>query len=496
MSSASAAEPKRLDVQPDPQALVAIDLGAESCRVSLLRYIWGQPHLTLVHRFSNAPRSTGEDGNLHWDIGAIEAGIDIGLRRAAAIATEGIRSIAVDGWAVDYVRLAEGGHAIADPFCYRDLRTVAAEQYLHRHISPERMRDITAITPMRINTLYQLHADRLTNLPAGRGWLNLPEYILYRLGGRPVSEETNAAHSQLVDADRRAWSEEIFAAADLDLTQAPQLVPSGTDLGVLTGPLTALPPFAHTRLIAPACHDTASAIAGIPAVGDDWAYISSGTWSLVGALVAKPIRTAAAAADGFTNLAAAGGLTCFHVNVNGMWLIAQSTQQWKEAGHIWTIQDLVAAAESAPAPAALIDVDEPELLLPGDMLHRINAQLVRSGHLALDQHPDAAPAFANLIFHSLAARYQQVLAKIEAHTHKRLKRLFIVGGGSRNQYLNRLIAQRTGLEVHCGSPESSTIGNFAIQLAVLDGASGASGPSPALICKHAAELSATPILPA
>ena len=415
------------------------------------------------------------------------------MRRAAELAPEGICSIALDGWAVDYVRLAHDGSPLADPFCYRDLRTVAAEQYLHRHLSPDRMREITAITSMRINTLYQLHADRLMNLPSGRGWLNLPEYILYRLGGKPVSEETNAAHSQLVDVDQRSWSHEIFSAADLEIGKAPELVPPGTDLGQLTGPLTELAAYKATRLIAPACHDTACAIAGIPAIGDDWAYISSGTWSLVGALLPAPIRTAQAASDGFTNLAGAGNLTCFHVNVNGMWLLRQSMHQWEQAGREWDVAELVAAAELQPMPPALLDVDEPELLLPGDMLHRMNAQLIRAGQAALDERPDAAPVFATLIFHSLAARYREVLDKISAHTGKHLKRIFIVGGGSRNEFLNRLTEQATGLEVHCGSPESSTIGNFAIQLAVLD---GHANPSAEQISRYAIELAPTPILPA
>jgi rhamnulokinase len=483
-----------LSSAPNPQqALVAVDLGAESCRVSLLRWVDGTPRITLVHRFPNAPKTTGDEGSLHWDIAAISGGVETGLRKSAALAPEGIRAIAVDGWAVDYVRLGHDGAPLADPFCYRDLRTVAAEQYLHRHLHPDRMRQITAITSMRINTLYQLHADRLTNLPAGRGWLNLPEYILYKLGGRPVSEETNAAHSQLVDVDQRSWSHEIFSAADLEIAQAPELVPPGTDLGQLSGPLAELPAYHATRLIAPACHDTASAIAGIPALGDDWAYISSGTWSLVGALIASPIRTAEAGADGFTNLAGAGGLTCFHVNVNGMWLLRQSMHEWEKAGRVWDVAELVGAAEREPAPPALIDVDEPELLLPGDMLHRINAQLHRAGHAQLDQHPDQAPAFACLIFHSLAARYGEVLRKISAHTGKHLKRLYIVGGANRNQFLNRLTAEATGLAVHCGSPESSTIGNFAIQLAVLE---GRDGPAADAIYPYAEALAETPILPA
>jgi rhamnulokinase len=190
----------------------------------------------------------------------------------------------------------------------------------------------------------------------------------------------------------------------------------GTDIGQLTGPLAELPAYKSTRLIAPACHDTASAIAGIPALGDDWAYISSGTWSLVGALVPRPIRTAQAAADGFTNLAGAGGLTCFHVNVNGMWLLRQSMHGVGEGGQGMGRRPSWLRRRSLPAPAAIFDVDEPELLLPGDMLHRINAQLRRAGHAPLDESADAAPAFANLIFHSLAARYKAVLENISAHT--------------------------------------------------------------------------------
>jgi rhamnulokinase len=457
-------------------ALVAVDLGAESCRVSLLSWVDRKPHITVVHRFPNAPRTVGDEGSLHWDLKMVEDGVWLGLERAAKMAPQGIRSIAVDGWGVDYVRLGNDGLPLADPYCYRDIRTVAAEDYLHRHISAARMHEITAVTALRINTLYQLHADRLTNMPAGRGWIQLPEYLLYRLGGRPVSERTLAAHTQLVDVDKGTWSPEIFTAADLDISKAPEIVEPGTDVGQLSGPLAELPAYKATRLIAPATHDTASAIAGIPAVGDDWAYISSGTWSLVGALVKKPIRTAQAMAEGFTNLAGAGGLTCFHVNVNGMWLLRQSMVEWEKAGREFDVGWLVAEAEKQSAPAAIF--------------HRINTSLQRAGHAPLDESPEAAPAFANVIFHSLAARYKQVLENISGHTGKRLKRVFIVGGGSRNQYLNRLIAERTGFSVHCGSAESSTIGNFAIQMAVL---AGHEAPSAEVISEYATELADTPI---
>jgi len=451
----------------DARALVAVDLGAESCRVSLLRWIDGKARITLVHRFANAPREV--EGKLRWDLAMIEAGLDEGLRKCAAIATEGVRSIAVDGWGVDYVRVDAEGRVLADPFCYRDERTVGAEQLLYKKISPARLRELTGIQLLRINTLYQLYADRLEGLPEGRQWLNLPEYILSRWGGARVAELTTATHTQLVGLYDRQWCQEIFEAAQLDRSCAAELVPPGTEIGRLSGPLAELPALRNAVLIAPACHDTASAIAGIPATGDDWAYISSGTWSLVGALLGQPQNAAAAESENFTNLGAVGGLICFHKNVNGMWLIKQCMDQWAAEGRSWDVAELVAAAEKVARPVGVLYVDEPDLLLAGGMPQRINAQRVRQGLEPLEEGPEGAPAFASLIFHSLAARYAKVLDMVALHSGKKLKRLFVVGGASRNDFLNRLTAEATGLEVFRGSAESSTVGNFAVQMAVLEG---------------------------
>jgi rhamnulokinase len=469
-------EPARFASPPnDARASIAVDLGAESCRVSLLRWFRGQPAITLVHRFKNAPRELA--GGLRWDLAMIAAGLDEGLRKCAATATEGVRSIAVDGWAVDYVRLDPNNQPVADPFCYRDERTIHSEHVLHQKISPATLRALTGIQVLRINTLYQLYADILAGLP-DLPWLNLPEYILSRWGGAPVAEYTNATHTHMVDLSSRQWCSEIFQSAQLDLASAPKLVPPGTQVGKLRGPLAELPAFRDTLLIAPACHDTASAIAGIPATGNDWAYISSGTWSLVGTLLDQPQNGAEAAAENFTNLGAVGGQICFHKNVNGMWLLRQCMDAWSAQGQTWTIPALVAAAEKIPRPQALLDVDDPDLLLAGNMPHRINAQRLRNGLPPLDERPESAPIVATLIFHSLAAQYAKVLDRVALHSSKKLKRLFVVGGASQNDLLNRLTHQSTGLELHRGSPESSTVGNFAVQLASLEGMSHpATGPS-------------------
>jgi rhamnulokinase len=451
----------------DARASVAIDLGAESCRVMLLRWNQGEPSIEQVHRISNNPREV--DGGLRWDLNAIVSGLEEGLRKCAEIATEGIRSIAADGWAVDYVRVDKDGKPLADPFCYRDQRTVKSEKSAHRKCSQERMRELTGIQILPLNTIYQLHADSLAGLPEGQQWLNIPEYLLSHWGGARVAEYTNATHTQLVELYKKQWCREIFSALHLDLASAPKIVPPGTDIGKVSGPLAELPAFKGTRIIAPACHDTASAIAGIPATGNDWAYISSGTWSLVGTLIEQPRNNAAAQSENFTNLGAVGDRICFHKNVNGMWLIRQCTDQWALDGKVWPIVDLVAAAEKTPCPEGLLDVDDPDLLLPEHMPQRINSQRMKRGLEPLDEGPENAPEFASLIFHSLAARYAKVLDRIALLAGKKLKRLFIVGGANQNAFLNRLTAEATHLEVYRGSPESSTVGNFAVQLATLEG---------------------------
>jgi rhamnulokinase len=472
----------------DPRALVAIDLGAESCRVSLLRWQDNQPHIQLVHRFPNAAIESAD--GLHWDLDGILAGLHEGLRKCATIATEGIRSIAVDGWGVDYVRLAPDGTPAATPFCYRDERTVVAEESLNARISAARMRELTGIGILRINTAYQLFADdaSIRALP----WLNLPEYILHTLGARPVSEFTLASHTQMLSmptADSPGeWCEEIVRELDIPAAAMPALVNPGTDIGQLTGSLTSLPAYKTTRLIAPACHDTASAIAAIPDPGDDWAYISSGTWSLVGTLLPQPNNSQRAREENFTSLIGADGAICFHKNVNGMWLLRQCMETWAAEGVEHNIAELVAAAASAPVPVYTLDVDDPDLLLSGRMPQRINAQLHRRSLPELDPSPANAPAMAAFLFHSLAARYAEVLSSVAAITGKKLRKLYIMGGGSQNELLNNLTAKATGLEVLRAGTECSTVGNFAVQLATLERT-----PGPRPTCVWAARLAQTQI---
>jgi len=473
------------------KALVAVDLGAQSCRVSLLRWENEIAEVRVVHRFWNAPVSSGK--GLCWDIARIFSGVETGLRQCAELSTEGIASVGIDGWAVDYVRLGPDGKRTGDPFCYRDERTTRAMREVFELVPPEKLYQLTGIQILRLNSLFQLYADRIAGVDAECRWLNLPEYITHLLGGRPVAEYTNATHTQLVSLGERKWCGEIFRATGLALSAAPELVGPGTFVGSIAGELSRLPALRDTRLIVPACHDTASAIAAIPAVGDDWAFISSGTWSLVGTVLQRPCVSAEARKMNFTNLGGVGGTICFLRNVNGMWLLRECMELWAKAGQVWTIGELLRECERLPRPKCLIDVDHPQLMVPGDLPARINVQLTEAGHAPLMLDAAGVPQMANLIFHSLAQRYADVVDAVRATTGKRLKRLFIVGGGTRNELLNRLTAERTGLSVHRGSSEASTIGNFAVQMAVAgDGGkdrNGAEGPE---VVRFAEVLSSVP----
>jgi rhamnulokinase len=412
---------------------------------------------------------------MHWPLGAILAGLEEGLRKAAQAAPEGIASIAVDGWSVDYLRLAPNGRPLHDPFCYRDERTIAAKDAADLIVPPPAIFAQTGAQPLRINTVYQFLADSAatdTTAP----WIMFPEYILYWLGGRRVAEYTNATHTGLVDIKTGDWSRDLFAQLGIPIEAAPPIVPAGTILGRIQGPLAALPAFRDTQLIVPACHDTASAIAGIPSSLDSTAYICSGTWSLVGTIVPAAITTPEAMAARYTNQGAAAGGFCFHTNVNGMWLIRQCRNAWAAQGRGWTIEDLVQKAAVCKTPEGTIDVDAEPLLLDSDMPARINAELAQRGLPAISDTAGNEPAFARLIFESLASRYAAALANLEQMLDRKLQRIHILGGGSRNHLLTSLTARRTGLPVESGEPESSTIGNLAVQLAASEANSHALSP--------------------
>ncbi len=450
-------------------ARVAIDLGAESCRVSLLRWLSGHPSIEVIHRIPNGPVRRGD--SLCWPLARILAGIEEGLRIAAAAAPEGIASIGVDGWSVDYVRLAPDGTMLREPFCYRDERTSATREKADRIISPFDLYQRTGAYPLKINTMYQLLADPAAGIDSRAPWVMLPEFVLYWLSGRRVAEHTNATHTGLVNLKTGNWDTELFNSLGLPLEAAPPIVPTGTILGPITGKLVQLEAFRDTQIIAPAAHDTASAIAGIPTDLSSAAYISSGTWSLVGTITQNSVTTRHAFDAGYTNIGAAAGGLLFHSLINSMWVLKQCMDAWAAQGRAWPIENLIQkAAERGSAATGVLDMDAESLMLDSDMPGRINSELARLG---FDTIPDVAgnePLFARTIFESLALRYASATANLEKMLGRKLDRIHMIGGATRNKLLIALTEQRTGLPVEIGETESSTIGNLAIQLAASEAA--------------------------
>lgn len=442
-------------------ARVAIDLGAESCRVSLLRFLHGEPSVSVIHRIPNGPARRGD--SLHWPLASILSGLEDGLRKAAEAAPEGIASISVDSWSVDYVRIAPDGSPFREPFCYRDERTVPVKEATDKIIDPFDLYQRTGAIPLRINTIYQLIADRAAHIDARIPWAMFPEYVLSWLSGRRVGEYSNASHTGLVNLKTRTWDADLFRLLDLSLDAAPPIVPAGTVLGPLQGPLASLDAFRHTQIVAPACHDTASAIAGIPADLSSTAYLCTGTWSLIGTLTTTPVTTREAYDARYTNIGAATGGLCFHTLANGMWLIKQCMDGWAAQGRPWKIEDLIQKA--APCNGRIIDVDAEPLMLELNMPERINHELARAGADPISDAPGNEPLFARVIFESLAARYATALADLQRMLGRKLDRIHMLGGANRNKLLVQLTEQRTGLPVTIGETESSTIGNLAVQLA-------------------------------
>jgi len=457
-------------------ARVAIDLGAESCRVSLLRWIDSEAVVEVIHRIPNGPLRHGD--SLCWPLSRILAGLEEGLRKAAAAAPEGISSIGVDGWSVDYVRLASDGKMLHEPFCYRDERTTATKEAADRIIAPFVLYLRTGTYPLKINTVYQLLADATAGpegknrRPEGKNqrigarapWVMFPEFVLYWLSGRRVAEYTNATHTGLVNLKTGTWDAELFELLGLPLEAAPPLVPSGTVLGPLIGPLAQLDAFRATQIIAPATHDTASAIAGIPTDLSSAAYISSGTWSLLGTITEVPVTTKYAFDAGYTNIGAAAGGLLFHSLINSMWVLKQCLDAWAADGRPWSIENLVQKAAERGTDGVL-DMDAETLLLDSGMPQRINNELTRLGFDAIPDVAGNEPLFARTIFESLALRYASATANLEKMLGRKLERIHMIGGATRNKLLVELTEQRTGLKVEIGETESSTIGNLAAQLA-------------------------------
>ena len=428
---------------------IAIDLGAGSGRVFLAAFDESALLLEEVRRFRYpASRSAG---HLRWDFHAIFAEIKQGLREAAARGRE-IRSVGVDSWAVDYGLIDAAENLIELPICYRDERTEGIMERVFARVPRGEIFERTGIQFMPFNTLFQLEAHKREGLEADT-LLLIPDLINFCLTGKRVAEYTNATTTQMVNASTRQWDYELLNRLSLPVNVLPEIVAAGTNLGRIRAELGI-----DAHVVVPATHDTGSAIAGAP-IPDGWAYISSGTWSLVGVERDEVLINEEVARHNFTNEGGAFGTIRFLKNVMGLWLLESCRKEW--AVDYDALLSAVAAIEHYPG---LIYPDDERFFNPPSMLEAIATQLTETGQ---EMPPDPA-AIAKVILDSLAFRYASVLRKIEALTSREISGVQIIGGGSQNCYLNQATANATGLPVFAGPVEATVIGNVSVQ-AIADG---------------------------
>jgi rhamnulokinase len=446
--------------------IVAIDLGNSSGRVVLADWTGERGTVREIYRFPNAYEE--RSGHVVWGTERIWGELVSGVRAAAAETRGRIASIGLDAWGAEYILVNREGERIGEAFCLRDPRNVPAMERAFTILPRKRIYEITGIQFMPANTLYGLVAH-LEESPEewerAWVWLGTPEYYLYRMTGVAFAEWSNAPNSQMVDARTRTWSREICEAFGLSLDKFPPIVPTGTILGKLRPALASELGLPGTQVIAPASHDTGSAVAGIPFPHDNLAFISSGTWSLVGTVLREALVSELGYELNLTNEGGAGGTIRYLRNVIGLWIFQELLREWNEQRISASAAELADQCMRTPLDGPYVDLsDVKTFLAPGNMAARVNAEL-RANGFPEESRPEKLAA---VVFRSLARRYGEVIEGLRQTTGKPIERVCIVGGGVKNEALNRLTELSTGLEIVRGSSESTLIGNVAVQVGALE----------------------------
>ncbi|MGY3318515.1 rhamnulokinase [Arthrobacter sp. TE12232] len=462
----------------------AVDIGASSGRVILGRVSAGQAELETVHRFPNGVREL--DGGLRWDFDALFAEVLTGLAAAATAAAargESIASIGIDTWAVDYGLVNAAGDLVAAPFSYRDDRSRAAVARVHQLLDPARLYATTGLQFLPFNTIYQLATEAHLD---GLQVLLIPDLIGFLLTGRRRTEATNASTTGLFDAVAGEWATEFLSALGLPAGLFPPLIQPGETVGTLLPEIaerTGLT--AATKVVAVGSHDTASAVAAVPAERRDFAYISSGTWSLVGVELSHPVLSEASRAANFTNERGVDGTIRYLRNVGGLWLLSECQRTWAQEGYRPELVELLDAAAALPPGGPLINADDPDFIAPANMPERIRAA-VRNTGAVLPEHP---AHIVRCVLDSLAAGYARTIADAERLADVSADVVHIVGGGSQNRLLCQLTADATGKRVIAGPVEATALGNVLVQARAAGVVSGGLGELRAVVraSQHPAE---------
>ncbi len=443
--------------------LAAVDLGASSGRVMVARVGPEQLELHEAHRFPNRPVRTA--GTLHWDVLGLYRGVLDGLRAAGRDAGRldggGLDGIGIDSWAVDYGLLDADGALLGNPVHYRDTRHETAVPAVHAAVGPAELYQVNGLQHLPFNTVFQLAAARGTaQLDAARRLLLIPDLLTHWLTGAVGAEVTNASTTGLLDAGSRQWAGELIDRLALPRALFPPLWQPGDRIGELTAEV-----LADTGLAGPVpvtavgSHDTASAVVGVPAATDRFAYVSCGTWSLVGVELEEPVLTEESRVAGFTNELGVDGTVRHLRNVMGLWLLQESQRTWAAHGLPADLPDLLAAAAQVPAFTALVDPDDARFLPPGDMPARIAQLCAETGQ----PPPQGQAETVRCILDSLALAYRRTVRRAAELSGREVEVVHVVGGGARNTLLCQLTADACGLPVLAGPVEAAALGNALVQ---------------------------------
>lgn len=440
----------------------AVDIGASGGRVMAGLISDERIDLEEVHRFPNG--AALRHGRLRWDLTSLFEEVLIGLTRLAERFPD-VVSIGIDTWAVDYGLLDADGRLVAEPVAHRDTRTADVIDAVHSVVGRAELFGINGLQFLPFTTLYQLVAEQSSpDWQRARHALLLPDLLTHWLTGELSTEYTNASTTGLVDVRTRAWSTSLFDRLGIPADLFAALVEPGTPAGALHPDLVRRTGLSSSVVVTKvASHDTASAVVGVPMTDTGSAYVSSGTWSLVGVETTSPVLSEAALAAEFTNEGGVDGTVRFLRNVGGLWLLQECLRSWAEEGRRLDLSRLLAEAEHEPADVAVFPVDDPLLVVPGDMPSRVNAAVLAAGG-AVPQNP---PAVVRAIVDSLAHGYARTIDTAGTLTGRPVSRVHVVGGGSQNALLCRRTAEVTGLPVLAGPVEATALGNVAVQARAL-----------------------------
>ncbi|HOW85331.1 MAG TPA: rhamnulokinase family protein [Candidatus Aminicenantes bacterium] len=443
----------------DAAQFLAFDFGAESGRAVLGALAGRRLVIHEVRRFANTPLDLA--GHIHWNVYALFDEMKAAMRDAAAAIGARPASIGVDTWGVDFGLLAKDGSLLGLPFCYRDGRNAGAMEEYFRLVPRPALYEATGIQFMPFNTLFQIYAmvrERSPLLDAAADLLFMPDLFNYLLTGRKTAEATIASTSQCLDPRTRTWIPGLFQAMGLSKRILQDIVEPGTVLGELAEEVAGATGLRHVPVVATAGHDTAAAVAAVPAEGGRWAYISSGTWSLVGVEEKAPVISERSLEANFTNEGGVGGTIRFLKNVAGLWLVQGCRRAWSADDPVTYDELTRAAAEAAPF-AVLVDPDDASFLNPPDMPGAIAAYCRRTKQVP----PAAKGAIVRSLLESLALKYRSVIEQLGRILGHPIDRIHVIGGGSRNSLLCQLTADATGLPVVAGPAEATAIGNILVQ---------------------------------